>query len=292
MIAIADPRFDQDHVHDYLRGFRAVLDEYPGDRMAVGEAWVPDPARLARYVRPDELNLVFNFELVEADWGADSYRAAITRSLDALAAVAAPATWVLANHDVDRTATRYATGATPAAGLARARAAALVQLALPGAAYIYNGDELGLTNADLPDSALRDPTWERSGHTDRGRDGERVPLPWSGSAPPYGFGGLPTWLPQPDDWAELTVQAQDGEPGSTLNLYRRALQLRREFTAAAFELALPGRAGLLAFTRGALTVVLNTGAQPVPLPVGDVLLASGPVADGCLPPDTAAWIRG
>ena len=172
------------------------------------------------YVRPDELNLTFNFELVDAKWDAASYREAITDSLSALADVGAPCTWVLANHDVDRTVTRYGGGE---AGVARARAAALVTLSLPGAAYIYNGDELGLSNVELPDDALQDPTWERSGHTDRGRDGERVPLPWSGVRPPYGFGTTaPTWLPQPDDWAEFTVQAQDSDPSSTLTLYRRA----------------------------------------------------------------------
>ena len=124
--------------------------------------------------------------------------------------VGAPCTWVLGNHDVDRPATRYGGGA---AGVARARAAALVQLSLPGAAYIYNGEELGLANVDLPDDALRDPTWERSGHTLRGRDGERVPLPWSGDEPPFGFSTAPTtWLPMPAAWAGLGVLDQAGDP--------------------------------------------------------------------------------
>ena len=166
------------------RLLRRVLNSYPGDKMAVGEVWVADDERLARYVRQDELNLAFNFELVIAKWGAESFRKAIDSSHEAMSAVGAPCTWVLGNHDVDRPATRYGGGD---AGVARARAAALVQLSLPGAVYIYNGEELGLTNVDLPDEALLDPTWERSGHTDRGRDGERVPLPWSGDAAPYGF---------------------------------------------------------------------------------------------------------
>ena len=181
-----DHRWDQDHVHDYLRGFRKVLDSYSGDRMAVGEAWVPDDARLARYVRPDELHLTFNFKLLETPWGADSFRASISESMRAMEGVGAPCTWVLSNHDVVRHVTRYGGGAV---GLARARAAALIQLSLPGPAYIYNGDELGLPNVDLPDWALQDPTWERTGHTDRGATASgfrcRGPDPShrSGSAP-------------------------------------------------------------------------------------------------------------
>jgi alpha-glucosidase len=301
-----DVRWDRDGVHEFHRGFRRVLDSYSGDRMAVGEAWVPDSERLARYVRPDELNLAFNFELVEARWGAESFRSAIERSMDALALVHAPCTWVLANHDVDRAASRYGGGAT---GLSRARAAALMQLSLPGAVYVYNGDELGLANVDLPDAALQDPSWERSGYTDRGRDGERVPMPWSGRRPPFGFTtGFRTWLPMPRSWAPVTVEAQDADPGSTLRLYRRALELRAslaDFGGTAFAW-LAADADCLGYRRGEIIVLLNCGAGPVRLPAGEVLLASGPLASGPLasgplasgplvgghlPPDTAAWIR-
>jgi len=287
-----DIRWDQDAVHDYHRLMRRVLDSYPGDRMAVGEAWVADHRRLALYARPDELNLTFNFELVEAKWG--EFRAAIERSLQAMREVGAPCTWVLANHDVDRVATRYGGGDR---GRARARAAALVQLSLPGAAYVYNGDELGLPNVDLPDDALQDPTWKRSGHTERGRDGERVPLPWSGDSPPYGFGEgseepAATWLPMPEGWAGLTVEAEDADPGSTLNLYRRTLQLRRELPDLHGDdlTWLDAPDGCLAYRRGGLTVWLNAGDASVPLPDGDVVHASGPL-DGGLAPDTAAWLR-
>jgi len=286
----ADLRFDRDAVHEYHRGFRRVLDSYPGDRMAVGEAWVPDSDRLAQYAAPDELNLTFNFELVEAAWGAEEFRSAIERSLRAMAAVGAPCTWVLANHDVDRTVTRYGGGAR---GLARARAAALVQLSLPGAAYIYNGDELGLANIDLPDDALQDPTWERTGHQVRGRDGERVPLPWSGDAPPYGFTtGASTWLPMPPGWAPVTVAAEETDPTSTLQLYRTTLQLRRKLPGLAGRdlgwLAAPP--GCLAYRRGDLAVWLNAGERAVPMPAGEIVHASGPV-DGELAPDTAVWLR-
>jgi alpha-glucosidase len=290
MPAVADIRWDRDPVHECHRLFRRVLDSYPGERMAVGEAWVADPERLALYVRPDELNLTFNFELVEAPWGADRFRAAIDRSLHAMAAVGAPCTWVLANHDVDRTVTRYGGGAR---GVARACAAALVQLSLPGAAYLYNGDELGLANVELPDEALQDPTWERSGHTERGRDGERVPLPWSGTTPPFGFtSGHTTWLPMPSEWAGCTVQAQAADPSSTLQLYRRTVELRRTLEGLqgdAFEwLSTPS--GCLAFRRGDVSVWLNAGESAVALPAGDVVHASAPVGPE-LPPDTAVWLH-
>ena len=289
MPSIDDLRWDRDGLHEYLRGFRRVLDSYDGERMAVGEAWVADGTRLARYVRPGELNLTFNFHLVEAHWGAESLRDAIVESLRAMAEVGAACTWVLANHDVDRVSTRYGGGPR---GLARARAAALVQLSLPGAAYIYNGDELGLANVDLPDDALQDPTWERSGHTERGRDGERVPLPWSGASPPFGFTtAAASWLPMPADWVGFSVAAQDVQLSSTLWLYRQALALRREADLASADFAwVDAPAGCLAYRRGAVTVLLNAGEVGVALPEGTVLLSSAPVPDGVLAPDAAVWV--
>ncbi len=286
-----DLRWDRDGVHEYHRGFRRVLDSYPGDRMAVGEVWASDDVRLARYVRPDELNLAFNFELSVAPWGADPLHKAIESSLSAMAGVGAPCTWVIGNHDIDRPVTRYGGGTE---GLARARAAVLVELSLPGAVFIYNGDELGLANVDLPDDALQDPTWERTGHTVRGRDGERVPMPWSGTAPPYGFTtGTSSWLPMPAGWGALSVAAQEADQSSTLNLYRSATRLRRmlpEFTGGPFEW-LDAYPDVLAYRRGAVMVVLNAGSAPVPLPPGEVLLASGPHDGTSIPADTAVWVR-
>ena len=169
----------------------------------------------------------------------------------------------------------------------------MIQLALPGAAYLYQGDELGLENVDLPDEALQDPAWERSGHTNRGRDGERVPLPWSGSAPPFGFSSGTPWLPMPAQWTAVTVEAQLADPGSTLSLYRRILANRRELpelTSGSFDwVGAPD--GCLAFRRGESTVVVaNFSSARAELPHGTVLLASGPLADGSLPPDTAVWL--
>jgi alpha-glucosidase len=179
-------------------------------------------------------------------------------------------------------------------GTARARAAALLQLALPGAAYVYNGDELGLPDVEVPDEALQDPIWERSGHTIRGRDKCRIPLPWSGDEPPYGFTTAPaTWLPMPPGWASLTVDAQQADAGSMLSLYRTALALRASSPAFAGEELqwVPAPDGCLAFRRpGGLVCLVNLSPAPVALPEGSVLLASADVSAGRLPVDAAVWL--
>ena len=286
-----DLRFDQDGVHEVHRHIRRVLDEHPGT-MAVGEIWVSDDDRLALYLRPDELQLAFNFKLLLADWDADELRTAIDHSLATVAQTPAPACWVLSNHDRPRHVTRYGDGSV---GTARARAAALLQLALPGAAYVYNGDELGLPDVEVPDDALQDPIWERSGHTIRGRDKCRIPVPWSGSEPPYGFTTADsTWLPMPAGWAALTGEAQQADAGSMLSLYRTALALRASSPVFAGESMqwLPAPDRCLAFRRpGGLVCLVNLSAAPVPLPEGRVLLASADVRAGSLPADAAVWLQ-
>lgn len=283
-----DPRFNRPGVHPIHRAIRAVVDDYPG-AVTVGEVWVHDNAQFAEYLRPDELHLAFNFRLLQSDFDAVGIRNAIDNSLAAVASVDGTPTWALENHDVPRAVSRYGDGAV---GLARARAMALVLLALPGAVFVYNGQELGLPEVELPDAVLQDPVWERSGHTERGRDGCRVPLPWSGDEPAFGFSErADTWLPMPADWASLTVQHQAGDPESTLSLYRRALELRRE--RARFDAGiewLPAPEGVVAFRSGDLVCALNTGERPVALPEGTLLLASGPAGHAELPPNTAVWL--
>jgi alpha-glucosidase len=287
-----DLRFDQDDVHVVHRRVRAVLDEYPGT-MAVGEVWVSDDTRLAQYLRDDELQLAFNFKLLTADWTADEMRDAVTHSLATVADTPAPACWVLSNHDRPRHVTRYGGGEQ---GLRRARAAALLQLALPGAVYVYNGDELGLPDVDLPDEALQDPMWERSGRTERGRDACRVPLPWSGTEPPYGFSASrDTWLPMPAGWGPLTAEAQAADPSSIQSLYRAALALRSSSGAFRSEELtwLPAPDGCLAFRRpSGLVCLVNLSASAIPLPEGQVLLATADLGDGTLPADAAVWLQG
>ncbi|MEY7970599.1 glycoside hydrolase family 13 protein [Saccharomonospora xinjiangensis] len=291
------PYFDQDGVHEIYREWRKILDSYPGERIGVAEAWVPNAERLARYLRSDELHQAFNFHYVEADWSAQAFRRVVDESLAAVVGVNAPPTWVLSNHDVQRHVTRYGGGEQ---GLRRARAAALLTLALPGSAYVYQGEELGLEEVtDLPDEVLADPVWERSGHTDRGRDGCRVPLPWSGSEPPFGFGGG-SWLPQPPRWAELTVEAQRDDPHSTLSLYREALRQRRDLPVESVEWCDSPR-DVLAFRRGSsFTCTVNFSPSPVTIErPGTVRLASEPVSGldlsgdtVTLPPETAVWWSG
>ena len=304
---VGNPHWDVDEVHEVFRRWRRIGDTYDGDRLFVSEAVVNGPERLARYVRPDELHTTFNFDYLKAPWDAGALRAVVDGTLAALAPVGAPATWVLSSHDETRHVTRFGRASSAAAvmgfdaagpsdlalGLRRARAAALLTLALPGGAYLYQGEELGLPEVeDLPEHVLQDPTWERSGRTARGRDGCRVPLPWSGERPPFGFApdGVTPWLPQPEAWRALTVAAQDGDPSSTLALYRDALRLRRELLGEQPLTWLDLGDGVLAFERGpGFGCVVNLSAGPVPLPAGRLLLASGDVSAG-LPPDTAAWL--
>ena len=285
-----DPRFNNPSVHAIHRDIRKVVDDYPG-AVTVGEVWVTDNVRWAEYLRPDELHLGFNFRLAQIDFDAAEVQEAIRNSLTATAIESAIPTWTLSNHDVGREVTRYGGGEI---GLRRAQAMAMVMLALPGAVFIYNGEELGLPDVELPDEVLQDPTWERSGHTERGRDKCRVPIPWSGDTPPFGFSSsADTWLPMPEEWAKLTVEAQRADPDSTLSFFRRALKLRRgrgEFDGGEIEwLAAPS--GSLIFRRhGGLVCALNAGDRPIALPAGKVVLASAPLVAGQLPPDAAAWI--
>lgn len=323
------PYLNQPHVHDILRRWRTVADSYAdselGARVFVSEAWVTPASELAKYVRDDELHTTFNFDALMCEWSADSQRHVIDLTLRATGAVGAPPTWVLANHDTTRVVTRYGrpvTGArfTPdgmdldsfagvgsvpegqtdvALGRKRARAAVLLELALPGGAYVYQGDELGLEEVeDLPEELLQDPTWERSGHTVRGRDGCRVPLPWSGREAPFGFGSAnnPPWLPQPEGWAGLTAEAQDADPTSHLNHYRAALAERRRHPALGdgtltWDEDAPD--GVLSFTREpGFRCVVNFGPDTYPLPAGArVLLASGDATSGTLGVDEAVWLQ-
>ena len=284
-----EPMWDQPEIHDVYRRWAEILDEFGPDRMAVAEAWVPDSESLAAYVRPDELDQAFNFSWLLADWDAPAFAEVIRRTFASTEPVGASPTWVLSNHDVTRHVTRYGGGEQ---GLARARAATLAMLALPGAVYLYQGEELGLEEVDVAPEHRQDPAWFRT--REPGRDGCRVPVPWSGAEPPFGFGpgeGQP-WIPQPESWKALTVEAQQDDPASTLSFYRAALEHRRQHANPAGQVVeiFDQSEDVLAFRRGPLTVVLNCGEEPAELPSGEVLLSSGPLADGLLPPDTAAWL--
>jgi alpha-glucosidase len=272
---------------------------------------MPEVERFANYLRPDELHAAFNFDFLVCAWDPALMRECIDRTLHAHAAIGAPATWVLSNHDVTRHVTRYGRTETTFSfannldgtpvdlelGTRRARAAALLSLSLPGSTYIYQGDELGLwENENIPPEQFQDPMWDRNAHS---RDGCRVPLPWSGDEPPFGFSPEHTtaapWLPQPAEWKDRTVQAQTGDPSSMLELYRSAIRLRRaepDLHDSAMSW-LPIAEGALAYRRGdEFACVVNMSGNSIELPEHQTcLLASSPLDGVLLPPDTAVWLR-
>lgn len=302
------PHWDQPGIHEIVREWRKILDSYDGERMMVAEAWV-HPERVPLYLRPDEYHQLFDFHLLGAHWEAKHFEKLISGAVKAANKVGASSTWVLSNHDVMRHASRYAlpddvewrtwpmTGPfdviDPELGRTRARAAALITLSLPGSTYVYQGDELGLPEVyDLPEDVLDDPMWERSDHTERGRDGCRIPIPWTRDGVSFGFGDAEPWLPQPEHFGEMSAEAQEVDPDSMLSLYREAIAVRAEYLVAdqSMKMRKLGK-GVLAYERGELLVVANMGLSAVKAPPGDVLIASSPIANGKIPANATAWIR-
>lgn len=308
--ASTPPYWAQPGVHEIYRAWRKVLDEYPGEQVLVAEAWVNPLSKLAQWVRPDEMDQAFNFDFLETAWDATAIRRVIRDSLAAFGKVGAPSTWVLSNHDVVRHATRLAIttdhvqgeGIGPKSpdkpnrvtGLRRARAATLLMLALPGSAYLYQGEELGLPeDVELPDSARQDPTWFRTNHERYGRDGCRVPIPWEALAPAFGFSPTgESWLPQPPEWAGYARDAQEGQPDSTLELYKAALALRAQHGLGLGDVDwLRGYPeDVIAFRNGNVIVIANVGTQIVTLPPGVIALSSEPVSAN-LPGETTVWLE-
>jgi alpha-glucosidase len=308
------PLWDRDDVHEIYADWRRIFNSYDRPRYAVAEAIV-HPSRRARYASADSLGNAFNFDMLDADWRADDYRSVINSGIADMINNGSTTSWLLSCHDTPRVATRYGLplekdrltqqiarawlltdGATPrldpALGERRARAAIMILLALPGSTYIYQGDELGLHEvADLPREALEDPMASRS-TKDKGRDGCRVPPPWSPDGPSYGFGAQAAHLPQPDWFRAYAVSAQAADPRSTLNLYRRALALRgRLFAGNDFDWV-DSEPSVLHFACGdGVRCVTNFDADPASLPAGEVILSSAPLADGRLPSDTTVWLR-
>jgi len=316
------PMFDQDGVHEIYRSWRRVLEEYPGERILVAEAWVDPLERLARYVRADEMHQAFNFAFLVSPWSAPRLRECVAESYRVNDAVGAPTTWVLSNHDVVRHASRLGlpeTGKGPNGigaedvqpdaelGLRRARAASLLMLGLPGSAYLYQGEELGLPeHTALPADAREDPAFFRTGRAEKGRDGCRVPLPWEAGAPSFGFSeDGRTWLPQPEDWHAYAADVQAGDPDSTLELYRTALRLRGDLGLGLGSLEWDrehaGSTAVVSVVNAApdradVVVLTNLGAEPVMLPAGwEVLASSAPTIDDgaavAVPQDTTVWAR-
>jgi alpha-glucosidase len=294
-----------------VRRWRALLDEYD-ERMMVAEAWVAAERR-PLYLRPDEYHQAFDFDLLSATWDATTvpldhrrqHPQCGRRRLERHVGAVEPRRRATP-HEV-RPAERRRPGSgcstVPTTlldaerGARRARAAALLTFALPGSVYVYQGDELGLPEAwHLPFEVLQDPIWEDSGHTKKGRDGCRVPIPWEPTGPSLGFGDAKGWLPQPEEFARLAASVQADDPTSTLNLYREALGIRRERVRAAGGVEIRADwidlgSDVVAFERSdGLRCVVNMGDDAIALPAGDVVLASSPIDGTLLPPDTAVWL--
>jgi alpha-glucosidase len=313
------PFSDRDEVHEVYRAWRRIADSYPQPRALIGEVWLPEsPERFALYLRPDELHTSFNFDFLGCPWDAASIRTVVNDGMALHAPVGAPATWVLSNHDVVRHVTRYGRADTRFSldyrqlgvpsdltlGTRRSRAAVLLLLALPGSAYIYQGEELGLYEVeDIPGELRQDPMYWQTNGENPGRDGCRVPMPWSGDLPPFGFSTDETvtpWLPQPADWKVMSVAAEQGDPESMLELYREALRHHRAqpdlgdgpMAWLDYPAANDADPEVLAFRRGdSLLCVVNLSPAPVDLPPGELILASGELDGGRLPTDTAVWLR-
>ncbi len=300
------PFWDRDELHEIVQRWRAILDEYD-DRMMVAEAWVRGDRR-PMYVRPDEYHQAFDFDFLRARWDADDFATIIDTAVAQARMVGSSNTWVLANHDVVRPATRYALPQDVVAGdwlLAgdrsliddevgerRVRAATMLMLALPGSTYLYQGDELALPEAyELPTAVLDDPVWRNSGHRHKGRDGCRVPIPWSTAGPSLGFGDAAPWLPQPESFAGLSVDTQHDDPTSTLNLVRLAIRLRREHLVSDTVVVTTAVDGVLQVRRGnGFRCIVNMGAATTVLPDGEVVLATAPTDQRRLSPNEAVWI--
>ncbi len=317
--------------HDIWRHWRRLIDRYEATHagrslVTVSEAYTPDrPDLLLDYVNPREFHQSFCFDLMLAPWRADTLRATIEPVYDTLTAAGAPLTWTINNHDTQRAVTRYGradatelsswtknnlvyTG-TPvdlALGTTRARAAIALVAALPGSLYLYQGEELGLPEVlDLPAAARQDPMFVRTEGREIGRDGCRVPLPWTDDATTsFGFSAgsmpsSPSWLPQPADWGTHSVETQEHDPESMLALYRRVLRARGSRLDAEAGLSFVDgvHPDLLAFRRGEVTVVLNVGDTEIELgpELADgarIVLTSAPAGHdaGRVPANTCCWL--
>ena len=302
----APPMWFQDEVHDIFRRWRAILDEYPGNRAMCGEAYVLPLNLMAKWVRPDEFHQTFNFRFLDAGWDKEALVLAINESFDAFDSVGAPSTWVLSNHDVIRHASRFggdfgrataSDGIGPdnpqpdnELGIKKARGATLFMLGLPGASYLYQGEELGLPeHTTIAPEHRQDPTFERTGGVRVGRDGCRVPLPWEEGQPSNGFSSAAGWLPQPSSYAGLSRKSQEGRAGSTLELYQAALKLRKKLALGEGSFDWVEQSEVLSYLNGSTTISHNFGSQPKEIQ-GTILIRSGS-QDGPLQPNETVWTR-
>jgi len=305
------PFWGQEGVHEVIRGFRKVANEYD-DRAMCAEAWILPLSKMAKWVRPDEYHQTFNFAYLETPWDSAKLRNVVDESLREFGNVGAPSTWVLSNHDVIRHVTRMAYDKVPkqgdgigpsypqpdeARGQRVGRAATAFMLGLPGSSYIYQGEELGLPEHTTLDASFReDPTFFRTKGERVGRDGCRVPIPWESDKPAYGFNTTgKSWLPQPENYRRYARSEQKGVAGSTLELYKQLLKIRKEFKMGLGELKWVEDLcdeTTLVFDNSGVRVIANFGGT-LNLPAGELLVTTQHdlTVEGVLEHDQVAWIK-
>ncbi|CAB4618871.1 MAG: alpha-amylase [Actinobacteria bacterium] len=306
-----DDLFDRDEVHEIYADWRKIFNEYDPPRVAVAEAWVHAHRRPA-YASTNGLGQSFNFDMLGAGWNKKNVKEIADFNLKAAKKSGSSTTWVLSNHDIVRHATRFAfpeitdfskwykanrftAQVNEKLGLDRARAMTMLLLALPGSTYLYQGEELGLQEAlQIPADQMQDPQFFRNPDVGLSRDGCRVPLPWSRSGSSFGFGENGSHLPQPEWFGNSSVEAQDGVKGSTLELYRELLSLRKQLQTTENHTWINHwlQPGVLHFMRNnGWHSVTNFGDKPVKLPKGELLATSMPLVDGKLPANATAWVK-
>jgi len=307
-----DDLFDRDEVHEIYASWRQVYNEYDPPRVAVAEAWV-HANRRAAYASEKGLGQSFSFDLLGTPWNSKKFHDTIDYNLKASSKTGSSTTWVFSNHDVIRHATRFGLSdeinknlpkwfrsadresqINFKQGLERARAATMLILALPGSTYLYQGEELGLHEPlNIPSDQMQDPQWFRS-EGSISRDGCRVPMPWTSTGSSFGFGPGSAHLPQPDWFKDVNVEKQDGVKGSTLEMYRDALRIRKDLVCEEKLTWVKHwlNSNVLHFKRpNGWQSITNFGTKPIKLPKGQVLISSQPVVDGKIAPNTTVWLQ-
>ena len=316
--------FDRNEVHEVYREWRKLFNQYDPPRVAVAEANVSAHA-LVKYASSEELGQCFNFELLDASFNASEFKVIIDRALLSAKKNGSSSTWCLNNHDQMRPATKF--GLLPTVdrirwknsggktnpldeklGIQSAIAASMLIMALPGCTYIYQGEELGLHEVlDIPEDQIQDPQYLRNHKVDKGRDGCRVPLPWTKSGSSFGFGDGGSHLPQPKNFGEYSIEVESADPNSPLSIFRKALTLRKTLIAPE-EITWheTGDASVLHFSRpNGWNCITNFGRNYYNFDgIGEVIHASGPLAEkgvylvhgvettgNDLPPATTVWVR-
>ena len=301
---------DRNEVFEVYRSWRKLFNTYDPPRVAVAEANV-HPSRMPLYASEETLGQSFDFRFIDAAFSARTYKDCVSQSLELAKKNNSSTTWTLGNHDQMRYATKL--GLHPIVdrnewllsngqshpvdfeiGTRCSVAGNLFILALPGCTYIYQGDELGIHEvADIPVDQIQDPVYLRNLKQAKGRDGARVPLPWTRGGTNFGFGAGTPHLPQPQWFGDFSVEAESGVAGSPLEIFRKALKLRRELQCAEeITWHQTSSEDVLHFSRpNGWNCITNFKAHKYSLPAGEVILSSSPIVDGKISAGTTVWFK-